>query len=139
MASQRRAELAGRSIVVAEDDPQLLDLIVRSLREAGAAVFPAYDVEAAGAICLYLKTDLLITNTLTARRAGGDFARELHKARPGLAVLRIEDRVAPHATAEARMTAAAPSLRAPFTPDVLLRTVIGTLEHTPIANERVPR
>jgi two-component system, OmpR family, response regulator len=64
---QRRTALAGRSVVVAEDDPHLLELIVQSLREAGAAVFPAYSAEDALAICLYLKADLLITNAHTPR------------------------------------------------------------------------
>jgi DNA-binding NtrC family response regulator len=128
-------DLADRNIVVAADDRDLRELMVQSLREAGAAVFPAYNADSALALCLYLRTDLLVANAHTAILDGAELVRKLHKARPDLAFLHIVGQATYDPIVEAKMPPGVPILREPFTPNVFVRVVLWTLEHTPMANE----
>jgi CheY-like chemotaxis protein len=68
----------GPYIVVADEDPQLLDLMVRSLRDAGYRVLQAYDGRAAYDLSLALRTiDLLITDTKMPGLEGPELIRQV--------------------------------------------------------------
>jgi DNA-binding NtrC family response regulator len=136
MSTLQQIGLPGRSIVVAADDPDLRDLMVQSLREAGAAVFPAYNADDALALCLYLRTDLLVVNARTAQLDGAELVRQLHEARPELAFLHIVAQATYDPIVEARLPPVVPILREPFSPNVFVQAVRWSLENTPMANER---
>ena len=54
----------GRHIIVADEDPKMVEFVIRTLREDGHAVFHAYDVLSATQLALGLEAcDLVISNT----------------------------------------------------------------------------
>jgi DNA-binding response OmpR family regulator len=54
----------GRHIIVADEDPKMVDFIIRTLRDDGHAVFHAYDALSATQLAIGLETcDLVISNT----------------------------------------------------------------------------
>jgi hypothetical protein len=71
----------------------------------------------------------------TALLDGADLVRNLHEPRPELAFLHIVGQATYDPIVEAKMPSGVPVLREPFTPNVFLRVVLWTLEHTPMANE----
>ena len=64
MSPPARGLRPGPYVVVADEDPQLLDLIVRTLRDDGSCVFQAHDGRSALELSLAVPPiHLLITNT----------------------------------------------------------------------------
>lgn len=107
-------------IVATDDDPQLLTLVVTTLRDAGHCVFAAYDGDAACEIALLIPDlQLLITNT----RLGTTSARELislvRQDKPELPILHVGE---PLSEAD-DLLGDVPTLREPFTPEQLLAAV----------------
>ena len=77
------------TILLAEDDASVLGVFVRALERAGHTVLAAEDGTAA--LELFLEqaseVDLVVTDGVMPRMSGGELAREVWRARPGLTVV----------------------------------------------------
>jgi DNA-binding response OmpR family regulator len=86
----------GPYIIIANEDPQLLDAMVRTLRDAGYCVFQAFNGRAAYDLSLQLKTvDLLITNTRMPGLQGPELIRYVREQLPALPILYIKNQGQP--------------------------------------------
>ena len=102
---------------------ELLDMIVRTLREDDHCVFQAYDGLAALERCLNLRRiDLLITNTSMPGLNGPDLIRQVRAKLPTLAILYVKDLGSPD-DVPGGLPPDVPTLGEPFTPDQLRAAV----------------
>jgi PAS domain S-box-containing protein len=106
------------SILVAEDERQIRDLITRVLTTRGYRVTAAVDGEAALAAARNGgdPIDLLITDVVLPRLGGPDLVRELRRDRPGLVVLYISGYTAESTIDRDLTDTRARFLPKPFTP-----------------------
>jgi DNA-binding response OmpR family regulator len=107
-------------IVATDDDPNLLALVVTTLRDAGYCVFAAYDGDAACELALALsELDLLVTNTRLGTGSARQLIRLVRQEKPDLAILHVGDPL-PNPDG---LLSDVPSLREPFTAEELLSAV----------------
>ena len=107
-------------IVVTDDDPDLMTFLVTTLRNAGHAVFAAYDGNSACELALLIPDlDLLITNTRWGSVSNRDLIKAVRDKRPALAILHIGE---PMPNPDGLLDDV-PALREPFTADELLEKV----------------
>jgi len=79
---------SGESVLVAEDDDAVRDLIERILRGQGYSVRVAEDGEAALELVDHgAEPDLLLTDMVMPGIGGGELARRIHEERPGMPVV----------------------------------------------------
>ena len=113
----------GAYIVVADEKPVLLDMIVETLRTKDHCVFRAYDGMAALELTLALqRVDLLITDTHMPGLQGPDLIRAVRDRRPTLPILYVKNLESPDG-AEKRLPPDVPVLAEPFTPEQLLAAI----------------
>jgi DNA-binding response OmpR family regulator len=128
MSAPTPADLIGRRhILVADEDPKIVEFIIKTLREDGYAVFHAYDGLAATELAFAIdEVHLVITNTKVSGVAGIDLIYALRTRLPNLPILYIAniDRSTP--AIEDKLPRDVPILREPFDADDL-RAVVGAL------------
>ena len=128
MAIPDPADLAGRRrVIVADEDPKVVEFIIRTLREDGYAAFHAYDGLSATELAFALEeVDLVITNTRVGGMPGIQLVYELRTRLPRLPIMYIAniDRSTP--AIEDKLPRDVPIIREPFTADQL-RAVVGPL------------
>ena len=123
MSSPPPSRHQGAHIVVADEKPDLLDMMVRTLRGADHCVFQAYDGQAAYELTLGLRDiDLLITNTQMPGINGPDLIRYVRAKLPTLPILYIQNEEQPPQVPPG-LPANVPILREPFTAEQLLAAV----------------
>lgn len=113
----------GAHIVVADEKPDLLDMMVHTLRAANHCVFQAYDGQAAYELILGLRDiDLLITNTRMPGISGPELIRYVRAQLPSLPILYVKNE---NRSAEIPdgLPADIPILREPFTAEQLMAAV----------------
>ena len=112
----------GAHIVVADEKPELLTMMVRTLRSADHCVFQAYDGQAAYELALALRDiDLLITNTEMPGLKGPELIRRIRALLPALPILYIKNQE--KSTVGDGLPADVPTLSEPFTAEQLLAAV----------------
>jgi two-component system, OmpR family, response regulator len=125
----------GRRILVADEDPKVVEFIIQTLREDGHAVFHAYDGLSATQLAFALNdaVHLLISNTRVAGTPGIQLIYELRTRQPSLPILYIAniDRSTP--AIEAKLPRDVPILREPFTAEQLRAMVDSLLSGEPRA------
>jgi DNA-binding NtrC family response regulator len=129
MSTPTSADLIGRRrILVADEDPKVVEFIIETLREDGHAVFHAYDGLSATELAFSLGdgVHLVISNTRVGGVPGIELIYLLRTRLPNLAILYIAniDRSTP--AIEAKLPRDVPILREPFTADEL-RTLVSEL------------
>jgi CheY-like chemotaxis protein len=113
----------GAHIVVADEKPALLAMMVRALRSADHCVFQAYDGRAAYELALALRDiDLLVTNTQMPGMNGPELIRRVRELLPSLPILYIKNQET-SATVPQRLPPDVPTLSEPFTAEQLLAAV----------------
>jgi two-component system OmpR family response regulator len=138
MSSPSVAELARqRRILVTDEDPKVVAFIIQTLRDAGHAVFHAYDGLSAVELAVALDTEchLVITNTRVAGLPGVELVSQLRTHMPNLPMMYIAniDRSTP--AIEAKLPRNVPILREPFTADELramVRPLLATKPELPL-------
>jgi DNA-binding response OmpR family regulator len=121
----------GAHIVVADEKPALLDMMVRTLRAADHCVFQAYDGLAAFELALALRNiDLLVTNTRLPGLNGPQLIRRVREELPKLPILYIKNHDHPHDKIPDGLPANVPTLAEPFTAEQLLEAVRPLLDRT---------
>ncbi|HUF35881.1 MAG TPA: response regulator [Gemmatimonadales bacterium] len=122
-----RAAFSGRHILVADEDPRVVALIIRVLRELGHAVFHAYDGQSAVELALALnRCDLIVSNTRVDGLPGVDLIRQLRTRQPKVPILYIANLGRSTPEIESQLPADVPILREPFTAGEL-RTAVHDL------------
>ena len=119
----------GRHIVVADEDPKMVEFVIRTLREDGHAVFHAYDVLSATQLAIGLETcDLVISNTKVEGADGVELVLYLRKRQPELPIIYLANIGRSTPEAEAQLPRDIPILREPFTAEDLRGTVHAMLD-----------
>lgn len=111
------------TILVVEDDPQILGLIDRLLAKRGHTVIAAADPDdALIAVTEHGGTvDLLLTDIILADRSGVEFARSLKTSYPTLKVVFMTGW--PHREPSALRSGIGPVLRKPFSAEALYKLI----------------
>jgi DNA-binding NtrC family response regulator len=111
-------------IVVADEDPKVVAIVVDTLRKEGHAVFQAYDALSAAQLAVALDVcHLFISNTRVEGVAGIDLILQIRKRLPNLRMLYLANIGRSSPELEAQLPADVPILREPFTPDQLRAAV----------------
>lgn len=117
-----------RHIVATDDDPKMLSLVTKTLRDAGYTVFALYNgLSACQATTSLAVLDLLITNSRMADLGAPELIRRVRQVKPDLLILHLGD---PLPAGDAAL-AGVPGLREPYTPERLLMVVGELLGETP--------
>ena len=84
MSTPTAVDLSGRRrILVADEDPKVVEFIIKALRQDGHAVFHAYDGQSAVQLVYSMrKCDLVISNTKVDGMPGIELIRQLRHDRP---------------------------------------------------------
>lgn len=110
----------GLRIVASDDDPTLLGRLVVMLRDAGHAVFAAYDGLSALELTLQIPDlDIIITNTRLGGIEAPELIRRVRAAKPWLAILHVGDPLPDADGPLADIT----TLREPFTAEELIGAI----------------
>lgn len=116
-----------RYIVVADEDRDVLNLVIETLTNDGHAVFQAYDGLSVIDLATGLKVcDLVVSNTRVGGVAGPDLIADLRARLPKVAVLYLAHPDFSTPEVERQLPADVPILREPFTANEL-RMVVGSL------------
>jgi DNA-binding response OmpR family regulator len=111
-------------VVIADEDPSVVQFVIQTLRKDGNAVFHAYDALSAVQLALSLdRCDLLISNTRVEGLAGVDLIRQLRSRQPDLPILYMANSGRSTPELEAQLPPGVPILREPFTAEDLLAAV----------------
>jgi CheY-like chemotaxis protein len=117
----------GRYILVADEDPKVVEFIIRTLRHDGHAVFHAHDGRSAVELVYALrKCDLVISNTKVDGMPGIELIRQLRHDRPTQPIAYLANIGRSTPQIEAQLPSDVPIIREPFTADEL-RTVLAPL------------
>jgi DNA-binding response OmpR family regulator len=128
MSAWSQPASSGRHIIVADEDPKMVDFIIRTLRDDGHAVFHAYDVLSATQLALALEVcDLVISNTRVEGMEGVQLINQLRRERPELPIIYLANLGRSTPEAEAKLPADIPILREPFTVETLRGAVVAML------------
>ena len=107
----------------ADCKPEVLNMIVDTLRKENHCVFQAYDGLAALELVLGLRQiDLLVTNTSMPGLNGPQLIRKVRDEMPTLPILYVKNLDSPEATPEG-LPPEVPTLREPFTAEQLVSAV----------------
>ena len=107
-------------IVIADEDPLVVQLVTQTLRQDGNAVFHAYDALSAVQLAFSLdRCDLLISNTRVEGLSGVELIHRLRTRLPKLPILYLANVRRSTAEAEAQLPCGVPILREPFTAEEL--------------------
>ena len=111
------------TILVLEDDAQILALIDRLLTKKGHTVIAAHDPDDAAFVVSEHghPPDLLLTDIILADRSGVEFARSMKTAHPGLKVIFMTGWA--HRAPSALRSGLGPVLRKPFTAEELYKII----------------
>lgn len=121
--------LAGRFIVVADEDRTIANFVIQTLENDGHMVFWAYDGISALQLALSLKTcDLVISNSRVGGRSGVDLIVDLRERLPWLSILYLANDQRSTTESERHLPADVPILREPFTAEALRAAVAPLLQ-----------
>lgn len=111
-------------VVIADEDPSVVQFVLQTLRQDGNAVFHAYDALSAVQLALSLdRCDLLISNTRVEGMPGIELIRELRKRLPDLPILYMANTGRSSSELEAELPRGTPIIREPFTVEELREAV----------------
>jgi len=117
-----------RHILVADEDPKIVDFIITTLREDGHAVFHAYDGLSAAELAMALgaSAHLVISNTRVSGMPGVELSYMLRSRLPNLPIMYIANINRSTPELESKLPRDVPILREPFTPHEL-RSMVNAL------------
>jgi DNA-binding response OmpR family regulator len=111
-------------VVVADEDPSIVQFVIEILRTDGNAVFHAYDALSAAQLAYSLdRCDLLISNTRVEGVPGIELILQLRKRMPDLPILYVSNIGRSTPELEARLPNNVPILKEPFTAEELRAAV----------------
>lgn len=124
MSSPAPVPFSGRYILVADEDPKVVEFIISTLRRSGHAVFHAYDGRSAVELVYAMrKCDLVISNTKVDGMPGIELIRQLRHDRPTQPIVYIANIGRSTPETEAQLPPDVPIIREPFTAEDLRAAV----------------
>jgi DNA-binding response OmpR family regulator len=118
-----------RHIIVADEDRNVVDFVIKTLREDGHAVFHAYDVLAATQLAFALEPcDLVLSDTRVEGADGVELVVQLRRKRPQVPIIYLANEGRSTAEVERQLPADVPILREPFTAEKLRAAVNAMLD-----------
>ena len=121
----------GRRILVADEDPKVVEFIIKALRADHHTVFHAFDGLSAVELAFALdECHLVITNTKVDGLAGNELVQILRGRMPHLPMMYVAN-TGSNPAFEATLPRDVPILREPFTADELRAMVTGLLDGDP--------
>ena len=129
MSPRAKGDLTSRRhILVADEDPKIVEFIIRTLREDGHAVFHAYDGMSAFELAMALgdAAHLVISNTRVGGMPGVDLVYLVRSRLPDLPIMYIANINRSTPEIESKLPRDVPIIREPFTPDEL-RSMVNSL------------
>jgi CheY-like chemotaxis protein len=124
MNSPARPAFTGRYILVADEDPAVVEFVIRTLSHDGHAVFHAYDGRSAVQLAYALRRcDLVISNTRVDGMPGVALIRQLRHDRPTQAIMYLANVRKSTPELERELPQDVPILREPFTAEQLRAAV----------------
>ena len=128
--------MAQRTILVADDEPHIVQVVALKLRNAGYEVLTAGDGEEALELAHRHRVDLVVTDQMMPYLTGTELARKLHESARtrGIPVLLLTARgyaIAPEDRSTANLRGV---LAKPFSPRVLLSEIERELAAAPAAS-----
>jgi DNA-binding response OmpR family regulator len=127
--SSRTSGPGPRHIVVADEDRDVVDFVIKTLREDGHAVFHAYDVLAATQLAFALDPcDLILSNTKVEGADGVELVVQLRRKRPEVPIIYLAGDGRSTPEIEQQLPADVPILREPFTAEKLRAAVNAMLD-----------
>jgi two-component system cell cycle sensor histidine kinase/response regulator CckA len=125
------------TILLAEDDDSIRDLLQIMLRRLGYTVLVAADAEDALGVAASQRIDVLVSDVVLPGRSGLELAEDIRSVAPGVRVLLMSGYTA--AALEPRQSALEgyELLEKPFTPEALGRAIRRVLANGSQADERV--
>ena len=129
MSPRAKGDLTSRRhILVADEDPKIVEFIIKTLREDGHAVFHAYDGMSAFELAMALgdAAHLVISNTRVGGMPGVDLIYLVRSRMPDLPIMYIANINRSTPEIESKLPRDVPIIREPFTPDEL-RSMVNSL------------
>jgi DNA-binding response OmpR family regulator len=129
MSRWNPADFTGRHIIVADEDPRMVEFVIKTLRDDGHAVFHAYDVLSATQLAIGLENcDLVISDTKVEGADGVELILYLRKQLPSLPIIYLANAGRSTPEIEAQLPDDVPILREPFTAEEIRETVAAMLD-----------
>jgi DNA-binding response OmpR family regulator len=111
-------------IVIADENPSVVQFVIQTLRQDGNAVFHAYDAISAVQLAFSLdRCDLLISNTRVEGLPGIELIRQLRLQQPEISIIYMANIGRSSPELEAQLPDDVPILREPFTAEELRAAV----------------
>jgi PAS domain S-box-containing protein len=127
-AEAPRARGTGQTILVVDDEPPVLKLTSRILRQNGYATLEAGTFEEALSLASAQDLQLLLTDSVMPRMSGPTLAERIGRLRPGLAVLYMSGYSEEALRPQRAPGDAAEYIQKPFTSQALLEKVHAVLD-----------
>jgi two-component system, cell cycle sensor histidine kinase and response regulator CckA len=129
----------GETVLVAEDERVIRDLVQRALARRGYQVLTAGDGQEAVAVAQAHvgRIDLLVSDVVMPHIGGPELARTLRRSDPNLRVILMSGYSA-DALREGQDVPGSDFVAKPFTPDELVRRVRSMLDRTPSSTPSNP-
>jgi len=118
-------------ILVADDEPAVLDIVSRVLTKNGYSVLRAHSGEEALSVGSAHDFDLLLTDSLMPQMSGPELVERFAEIKPGLRVLQMSGYSVGELNAELPRQSNGAILHKPFTPQTLLERVRAVLTAPP--------
>lgn len=127
MSAWNPPAFSGRHIIVADEDPTVVEFVITTLRNDGHAVFHAYDVLSATQLALGLEQcHLVISNAKVQGADGVELIQFLRSHKPNLPIIHLANTGRSTPEQEAHLPPDVPVLREPFTAETL-RTMVAAM------------
>jgi PAS domain S-box-containing protein len=117
----------GETILVVEDEPPVMKLTSRILRQNGYTTLEAATFDEALSLVSAQNPQLLLTDSVMPHMSGAQLAERIHELRPGLPVLYMSGYSAAALTAHHTLDEKTQFIQKPFTPQILLNKVHAAL------------
>ena len=132
-AKTRAAQGRGQTILVVDDDPPVLSLTSRILRQNGYATMEAGTFDEAMSLASSQDVQLLLTDSVVLHRSGSVLAERVADVKPGLPILYMSGHSAQVLSPDRVLDERAEYIQKPFTPQALLAKVRAALDAAPSA------
>lgn len=126
MSDSPHYDWTGRRIVVADEDRDFVDSLVKLLRDEGHIVFHAYDLLSAIQLAQSFAVDLIVSDTKIEGSDGVDLINRLRFEQPRLAFVYLANPGRSSPELEAQLPKDVPILREPFTREKI-RAVVSAM------------
>lgn len=130
--SRSGQEVLRLNIIIADADSAVAEHVLKTLREAGHAVFHAYDLTSAIQLATSLnRVDVVLTNTFVIGGPGIELVHQLRARMPKLPIIYLASNRLSTPAIEAELPRDVPILREPYPADAMRNLVMKAVSGQP--------